>query len=381
MSSLEIRIADNPTDYKVFFNFPWKLYKNEPNWVPPLLSMRRDLVDKSRNPAWDYMEGDYFVAYRDGEPVGTIAAFVNHRYNEFHNQNVGWFGAFDVINDAEVARSLLDTAIEWVRNKGCDRIQGPQTFTTHEEVGLLVDGFEPPVLLMPYHAPYYQAFIEAAGFTKQMDNHSFYFDWDLLRSTNLNERLDKIAKYVAKRGKIELRPIDRKNLKYDFGLFKEIYNKAWSENWGFVPLTEKELDMLIEGLGMIFDPDLACFTFVDNEPIGFLIVIPDFNQALKYAAPKPGEPEPITLLKLLWHWKVRPKITRARVPLMGVVSEYRNKGADLLMYNYVLNALQTKNFQSIDCGWILETNSDMVGVMEGMNFQIYKTHRIYQKSF
>lgn len=381
MSSLKIRLADNPKVYKAFFNFPWKVYKDDPNWVPPLISMRKDVIDKKRNPAWEYMEGDYFVAYRDDEPVGTIAAFVNHRHNEFHGENTGWFGAFEVFEDAEAAQLLLTTAIDWVRNKGCDRILGPQTFTTHEDVGLLVNGFEPPVLLMPYQAPYYQGFIESAGFEKQMDNYSFYFDWDMLRATGLYERLDRIAQYAAKRRGIEIRSIDSKNLKRDFALFKEIYNKAWSENWGFVPLTEKELDMLIEGLGMIFDPELACFAMVDGEPIGFLITIPDFNQAIKYASPKPGEPEPLTLIKLLWHWKLRPKINRARVPLMGVIGEYRNKGADLLMYKHVLDALQRKPFKSIDCGWILETNADMVGVMEGMGFEIYKTHRIYQKLF
>ena len=164
-----VRKVENAGDFRAFFEFPWHLYKNDPHWVPPLLSMRRDLLDKEKNPAWaEYMEGDYFAAWRGDQIVGTIVAYINHRHNKFHEEHIGWFGAFEVYDDQEAATALLETAAEWVKSRGYDAVRGPQTFTTHEECGLLVDGFTRPTLLMPYNYPYYQQLVENAGFHKNM---------------------------------------------------------------------------------------------------------------------------------------------------------------------------------------------------------------------
>ncbi len=378
--TVTVRKVETSTEFKAFFQFPWKAYRQDPNWVPPLLSMRRELLDKHHNPAWEYMEGDYFAAWRGEEIVGTIAAFINHRHNEFHGERVGWFGAFEVYDDAEAAAALLKTAADWVRAKGYSTIRGPQTFTTHEDVGLLVEGFTPPVLLMPYHPPYYQGFIEAAGLQKTFDTHSFYFDWRMMEESKLEARFERITSRIATRGNLTIRPINRKNLRADFVLFKDLYNRAWSENWGFVPMTDKELDALINGLSLIFNPDLACFAEVNGEAVGFVIVVPDFNQVLHRAYPRPGEPEIFTLVKALWHWKIRPRITRVRTPLMGVLAEHRAKGFDLAMHYHVMKVLRAKGYHSVDCGWILESNHDMEGVMRGYGMQQYKTHRLYEKA-
>ncbi|MBC8170249.1 MAG: GNAT family N-acetyltransferase [Anaerolineae bacterium] len=376
--SVTVRPVETSADYQAFFDFPWQVYKDDPNWTPQLLSMRRDILDKKRAPAWEYMEGDYLGAWRGDQLVGTIAAFINHRHNEFHQEHIGWFGAFEVNNDPEAAQALLKAAIEWVRSRGYDAIFGPQTFTTHEDVGLLVDGFEPPVLLMPYHKPYYQALIEQAGFAKAKDMFSFYYDWKMADDHNLIEKMDKMTARILQRGNVTLRPINRKNLRHDFELFKEIYNEAWTSNWGFVPMTDKELDTLIEGLSMIFDPDLACFAEVNGKPVGFTIVVPDFNQVLHRAYPHPGEPEILTLLKAAWHWKIRPVIHRVRVPLMGVIAEHRKKGFDLAMYYHLLKILKSKGYESVDCGWIIESNHDMIGIMKGFGMIPYRTHRLYE---
>ncbi|HEX2619210.1 MAG TPA: hypothetical protein VHL11_03655 [Phototrophicaceae bacterium] len=381
-SSVVVRKVETPGDFKAFFDFPWKIYKNDPNWTPPLLSMRRDTVDQKRGPAWEYMEGDYFNAWRGDEIVGTIAAFINHRHNDFHKEHIGWFGAFEVMDDPEAATALLTTAADWVRSKGYDAIRGPQTFTTHEEVGLLIKGFEPPVLLMPYHAEYYQGFIEQqAGFNKAIDMISFYYDWDMAAENQTEERMERLTSRIMQRGNVKLRPINRKNLRADFKLFKELYNRVWVANWGFVPMTERELNALIEGLSMIFDPDLACFAEVNGEPIGFTIVVPDFNQVLHRAYAHPGEPEPITLLKAAWHWKIRPVITGSHVPLMGIAEEHRKKGFDLAMYYHLMKIMKQKGLKWVDCGWILESNHDMVGIMNGLSMKPYRTYRLYEKRF
>lgn len=376
-----IRKAESRDDLRTLFEFPWQVYRDDPNWIPPLNSMRREILSKEKHPAWDYMEGDYFLAWRGDQCVGTIAAFINHRHDEFHQERAGWFGLFEVYDDAEAAQALLAQAEAYVKAKGVTVIRGPQTFTIHEDVGLLIDGYAPPILLMPYHKPYYRPLIEDAGYTKADDMHSYAANWDTLNQSNMAERFEKTVAWLKKRGGITVRPINRKNLRHDFELFKDIYNKAWTENWGFVPMTDRELDGLIEGLSMIFSPELACFAEINGEAIGFFIAVPDFNQVLHKAFPRPSEPEPFTLVKALWHWKLRPVINQVRVPLMGVVKEHRTKGVDLIMYHQVINELRKAgHYINLDCGWISEKNHDMAGTLKGFGMSIHRTYRIYEKS-
>lgn len=379
MQPVTVRKVDSPSDFKAFFEFPWTVYKDDPNWVPPLLSMRSELLSKEKNPAWDYMEGDYFVAWRGSRPVGTVAAFINHRHNEHWDTRVGWFGAFECIDEQTVADALLSTATEWVKAKGYPVIMGPQTFTTHEEVGLLIEGFEQPLLLMPYNPPYYQRLIESAGFDKSMDMYSFYYDWDQVARDNFEERLTKIVQWRMKKGGITVRASDPKDRRGDFAIIKQLYNDAWDANWGFVPLTPRELDAMIESLGMVFNPDWTFFGYIDGKPVGLVMSVGDFNQVLRHAKPRPGVPEPFTLLRALWHWKVRPKITRIRVPLMGVVPEHRNKGVDLVMIYHLVHALKNTGITQADAGWILESNHDMAGVLRGFGMDTYRTYRVFEK--
>ncbi len=375
-----VRKVETRADFKAFFEFPWTLYRGDPNWVPPLLSMRRDLLDQQRNPSWEYMTGDYFAAWRGEQIVGTVAAYINRRHNEFHNEQTGWFGAFEVYDDQEAASALLDTAAEWVRARGCDTLRGPQTFTTHEDVGILVDGFMRPVLLMPYNYPYYQRLVEGAGLVKAMDVYSFHLSRQGSQEHATGERLKRLTQTVMKRNKITVRPVERRRLKAEFDLFKELYNAAWVANWGFVPMTPKELDALVASLGQFFNPAFAFFAEVDGVPAGFILGIPDFNQVLARARPRPGVPEVWSLLRALWFWKVRPVIEWARIPLMGVKPEFRNKGVDAVLYYHVLEALLNSGYiNHSDSGWILEVNENMVSIALSFGSTIYKTHRFYEK--
>lgn len=379
-TSVTVRKVETPSDFRAFFEFPWTLYKDDSNWVPPLLSMRRDILDKKKNPSWEYMEGDYFAAWRGEKIVGTIAAFINHRHNEFHEEHVGWFGAFDVYDDQEAATALLTTAAEWVKAKGYDAILGPQTFTTHEDCGILIDGFTRPVLLMPYNPPYYQKLVEGAGFTKAMDIFSFHLSREEEVEHGTSDRLERLTKGVMKRNKITIRKIDKSRLKEEFVLFKEIYNAAWDKNWGFVPMTPKELDGMVNSLGQFFNPDFAFFADVEGQPAGFIMAVPDFNQVLQKAYGRPGVPEIFTLIKALWYWKIRPVISWARIPLMGVKEIYRNKGVDAALYYYAITALiNSPQIQHSDSGWILEANGNMVSIAKSFGSTIYKTHRFYEK--
>jgi GNAT superfamily N-acetyltransferase len=379
MSNVVIRKVENAQDYRLFFEFPWHHYKNDPHWIPPLLSQRRDLLDKKKNPAWEYMEGDYFIALKNGEIVGTIVGFINHHHNDHNKEHIGWFGMYETINDPDVSNALLKTACDYVQSRGYDAIRGPQNFTSHEETGLLVENFSPPQVLMPYNPPYYQTLLEQADFVGVMDVYSVYQDRDIIRRNNTLERFGKIAQRAIEKSGITIRPLDIKRKKQEFEIFKEIYNSAWNDNWGFHPFTPRELDALVASLGQFVDPKLAFFAEANGKPAGFALAIPNLNESLQFAYPRPGIPEIWSLLKVFYHWQIAKKIKSTRLPLMGVIPEHRNKGADLALMHALLAAMLPMQYDYMDAGWILKINPLMsiIGKVEG---KPYKTHRFYEKS-
>lgn len=378
MATISVQPVTTKADFKAFFEFPWVLYQDDPNWVPPLLSIRRELLDKEKNPAWDYLEGDYFLARRGDEVVGTIAAFVNHRHNEFADEHVAWFGIFETINDTAVASALLNTAVDWAQSRGYHALRGPQNFTTHEECGLLVDNFSPPMILMPYNPPYYADLIESAGFTKTIDVYSMYYDRALSEKNNFDGRFRRLVDRAMQRSDITIRKIDVRRKKEEFSAFKDIYNRAWANNWGFVPMTERELDTLVESLGQFFEPDLAFFAEVKGELAGFILSVPDLNEVLHRAYPRPGMPELWTLLKAGWYWKIRRIIRGVRIPLMGVLPEYRDRGVEMALMYRTFEAIIDTDYEYADAGWILESN-ELVKIGKKFGSHAYKTHRFYEK--
>lgn len=382
--SLVVRKVDNKADSKVFFEFPWLLYKNDPNWVPELPSLRRSTLNKKKHAAWEYMEGDYFVAFRDGQPVGTIAAFVNHRHNEVHGENIGFFGFFECLNDQQAAKALFDTAEAYLRDKNVEAIRGPASFTSNEVYGLLIENFDlPPAILMPYNPRYYPGLIESCGYQKVMDLYAW-----IARKSEFSERHEHVIpdrllrvtrQNMARRG-ITLRTFDTKNKKRDFQLLRQLYNEAWEKNWGFVPMTERELDNLVRDLGQLLDPDYAVLAFVRDEPAGFLLAVPDFNQILKVVNPHPGVPEIWWLLKTLWHWKVRPKATMLRIALMGVKEEFRALGVEAAMFLETgEKILSSSPYTSVDGSWVLETNQPTNQLLMKIGMDNYRRYRLYQK--
>ncbi len=376
---MEIRTLANRREFEEFFSFPWRHYADDVNWAPPLLSMRRQLLDKTKHPAWKYMEGEYFAAWRTGQMVGAIAAFVNHAHNRYHDENIGFFGLFESIDDTAVGGGLLSAAADWVRSRGADAIRGPANFTTNEECGLLVDNFSQPVIMMPYNPPFYAALIENAGFEKVMDVHCIYQDRETIEATNSLARLERLVKRAAERSGIIVRNMNARDKKAEFERFREIYNAAWEKNWGFIPMNDEELEALVRELGMLVEADLAFFAEIAGEPVGFALTIPNFNEALRRAYPRPGVPEILTMAQVAWHWKIRRSIRGVRMPLMGVKQEHRNKGVELAMLLEIMKALLPSRYDYLDSGWILETNP-LIKISVSLGGEIYKTHRFYQKS-
>jgi hypothetical protein len=379
-----VKVTDKKT-YDDFFNYPWKIYKGDPHWVPPLLSQRRDILDKKKNPTWEYMEGDYFVAYRGDEPVGTIAAFVNHHHNEFWKENIGFFGFFETIDDQAVATALLKAAADHIRSLGSyDGMRGPANFTVDAECGLLIDGFTRPVFLYPYNYPYYQGLVENSGLglAKVMDVWAWYSNPDRIQEGgHLPEKLVRVGEKTKERYGISLRKPDPKNLRKEVALVQHLYNVAWERNWGFYPPTQKEADKLFKDLELFIDVDLVRFASIKGvaDEVGFLLALPDFNEALHWAYPQPGVPEIITLLKVLYFWKIKRGIKGQRVMLMGVKPEYRMKGVEAVMnLSFFQEVIEKKKFYDTDSGWVLETNQPMNQLAITYKADKYKTWRFYQ---
>lgn len=383
MSDVTVRPVASAADKKAYFEFPWKLYKDSPYWVPPLKSIRSKELNKEKSAVWEYMEGEFYLAEKNGEIAGIITAFVNHRHNQTWNENIGWFGDFHFIDDVEVCRALLETAEIWVKAHGYDGIRGPATFTLHAECGVLIGAHDQvPMILTPYNYEYYSRHIEAIGYPKAKDLLNWFATVDTVHD-NETEAFQKMSRIVEKnnvRRKITVKTGDPKNKDKDFLLIQELYNTAWKENWGFVPLTERELHEMVADLKDFYEPAITFYAYVDGQPAGYLLGVPDLNQALRKAYPKPNVPEIVTLLRMLWYWKIRSVITSVRVPLMGVKEEYRSLGIDGSLLLASIQKARTLNYKTYTGGWVLEDNTAMNQVTSSLGSHVDRRHRIYQKN-
>jgi GNAT superfamily N-acetyltransferase len=384
-AALSVRKVETKADFDTFLKFPWTLYKDNPYWVPPLVSMQRHKLDKTKSAGWKHMQGDYFIAWRGHQPVGTIAAFVNHMHNDYWHENLGFFGCFELYDDQEVANALLNTAVDYARACGCTALRGPATFSVNEECGLLIEGFDDlPVVACPYNPAYYQPLVEnAGGFGKVMDLYNYYLTLQGTDASGTSAKLLRvIAKNNARRG-ITVRPPRRGQLRQDITTLKEIFNSAWDKNWGFVPFTEEELDELVSDLGSYLDRDLTLLAEVEGKPVAFLLTVPDLNQLLRRVYPRPGKPDLISMAQVFWHWKIRPKVTRARIPFMGVEEGYRGIGVEAAMfaelYDRAIKLAPQRGWVYGDGGWVLETNEAMIRLCETFQGYVYKRFRLYER--
>jgi GNAT superfamily N-acetyltransferase len=380
MNSLIIKPVNTLEERKAFLKFPWKVYQNDPYWVPPLFSERLHITDPQKNASFEHIEAQLWTAFRGEELVGTIAAFTNHRHNEYQKENVGFFGFFEVLEDFEAAEALLKTAENWVRDRGHNALRGPAQWSTNDECGLLVDGFNDlPRILMTYNPAYYVDYVERAGFQYARDLWAYQLGVeDFMKFTG--ERLNDLTTRILDRKQITIRNLDMKIYDQEVAKVKLLYNSAWAKNWGFVPMTDAEFGQLADELKAAIDPDLVFIAEKDGKTVGFSITLPDVNQALHAAYPKPSTPEWWTMLKLIWHWKVARKITWVRVLVLGVIPEYRKLGIDALMYYKSAQAAAKKGMSAGEMSWILDNNDKMNRPIIAMGGEIYKTYRFYEKA-
>jgi GNAT superfamily N-acetyltransferase len=374
--SVEVRPVASRRDLMRFIKLPWRLYRNEPRWVPPLISERKRFLDPARNPFFEHAEARYFLAWRDGEVVGRISAHIDRRLNEFQGNEWGLFGFYEAEPDPEVTSALLGAAERWLAERGRDRMVGPMDFTTNDECGLLVEGHDRrPMILQPWHPPHYQELLEGYGLPKAMD----LFMWELALDKvedkgGFHPLIHEMAKKVKSEHGVKIRRMRKRDLEAEVGRFLEVYNAAWERNWGFVPLTEAEVRNYAKDLKPILDERWAMIAERDGEVLGAALSLPDVNICLAHMN---GRLLPLGWAKFLYY---RRKIDRLRVLALGVKPQYQHLGIAAALY---IQHLETADRNAIwwgEMGWILETNEAMNRAMEGMGGKIVKRYRLYEKA-
>jgi len=373
-------IALDTPRIKVFTDLPWHLYRHDRCWTPPL---RGDLLGNRLlglvgllsqvHPYHRHAEVVHFLAWRDGKPVGRISAAINKRFNDHYDAHIGFFGFFEVIRDYEVARALLDRARLWVKDRGMTVLRGPGEYSnaTHERQGILVDGFEyPPTVELTHNPPYYGEFLERYGFAKAKDYHAYILNVQ----TSTPCRLTRLAKQVKLRRDIEIRPLNLKNLLSEVRLIVKIYNEAWAQNWGFLPITDEEAVALASSLRLVADPGMIRFAFVQGEPAAVLGALPDPYYALRPRWRWYGDSDLVRVARLLW---MRRRIPFIRLMFFGICPGFRKLGIDALLFSEVKEYAMRRGYQKCEASLLLEDNHLILSPSEFMGAQRYKTWRIY----
>jgi hypothetical protein len=376
--SIEIIPVTTDQERKAFTNLPWKIYKDDPLWVAPLLGDEKKQFTPGKHPFWDHAECQLFLALKDGEPVGRISAQVDQNHIEFHEEKTGFFGFFECIENQEVATQLLDTATAWVKERAMDQIQGPFSFNTNGISGLLIEPFDTsPRMLMPYNPPYYADFIEAAGYGKVKDLLALDVQCGeplIAHTEKLVNTMERIGKRAEAKG-YTIREVNMKDFKGELEKLFEIYNEAWEKNWGFVPMTRDEFFNEAEMLKQVVVPELAVIVEHGDEPVGFGLALPDFYQAIK---PIKGKLFPFGFIKVLSGLK---KIDTLRLITLGFKRTVRKRGVDALMYSRLMqNSFKLPRFKVVECSWILEDNDLMISIVERIGGKVVKKYRVYEKS-
>ncbi len=382
MTEIAIRPVTSKADKKAFVELPYRLYANDPNWVPPLKQDVYSLITPGKNPWFGHGEAQLFLAERGGRVIGRISAHIDHLAlaqpaEQGMGPGVGNWGLFEA-EDAGVAAALLATAETWLREKGMVRSLGPLSLSIWDEPGLLVQGFDhPPTVLMGHDNPAYQSWIEAAGYAGIKDLYTYAIPID----KEFPPLVQRIVQSGERNDRIVIRRVDKRNFKAEAALILAILNDAWSDNWGFVPFTDAEVAYAGKTLKPVVYEDLIRVAEVDGEPVAFMMTLPDLNEKI---AGFGGALFPFNWAKLLW-WLRAPKVTTMRVPLMGVVKKLQStRMASQLAFMLVsyIREDATAKFGATrgEFGWVLEDNGPMRSVGEAINGEINKIYRIYEKT-
>jgi len=374
-----VRAVSGRHDLATFVNLPWQLYRNDPLWVPPLKASVRQILDRATHPFYDGGAGaeiELFVAWEGRRPIGRIAAILNHRFNEFHETNEVHFGFFECVNDAHVAGALLRAVESWAAGRGAVLVSGPFSPSTNYECGLLIDGFDrSPVVMMTYNPPFYPALIEGAGYAKAKDLLAFISP---IGDRSL-DRLKKLAERTRRRNPgLVTRGADMKHFDGEVRAVQEIYNAAWEKNWGFVPMNDGEIRSLAHELKPLVEPELLRFAFMDGEPAGFILALPDWNPVLKDLDGSPWR-HPLKTIRHMTLTKAS-DMEGLRVITLGVKARHRKRGLEGILFAEGIEIAMRLGYAWSEYSWILEDNELTKRTVRLMDGELYKTYRIYSKT-
>jgi GNAT superfamily N-acetyltransferase len=370
-NNIEIKPVNTKSDLMKFIKLPWKIYEDDPNWVPHLIMERKKFFDKNKNPFFKNNPTQFYLAYRNGELVGRIGAILNKQHNEFHKDKTGFFGFLECVDDIEISKALLDTAKIWLKERGCDLIMGPMNPSTNDECGFLVKGFDkPPYFMMTHTKKYYIDHMEKQGFEKAKDLLAYEISYDNLSH---NPKLERVAKIIQKKYPVTIRKVNMKRFNEELELVREVYNDAWSRNWGFVPMTREEFNFVANDFKQIIDPNVVFIGEFKGEPIGFMLALPDYNQV--FIKIRNGRLFPTGIFKFLYY---KSKINRLRVITLGIKQKYQPLGLGALFYQAIIENAKPNGYYGAEMSWVLEDNELMVKAAELLGGYVHKVYRIYQ---
>ena len=375
MSDIEISEVTTRRERNAFIKFPWQIYANDPAWVPPLIIERKAFLNRKGHPFYQHGDAALFLAWKNGEIVGRIMASDDPNYNSLHQSNVGCFGLFESIDDRDVATALFEAAANWLRKKGRTEIMGPIDYSTNYVCGLLIDGFQfPPTILTAHNPSYYRHLIEGYGFTKAKD----WYAWWFADPAKAVAHLRRLATRFNRRCAATIRPANLRNLRDESRRLREIYNRAWERNWGFVPFTEAEIEFMTNELKPLLVPGFAWIAEMGSQPAGFILALPDINVVLRNLDGRLTRfGLPIGLIKLL---SCKKRIYKGRLIALGVVEEYRRYGIAEMLVLRVIEETMIKRGITGEMSMTLEDNFMINRFLEAIGAQRYKTYRIYSKS-
>ncbi len=380
-NDLVITPVSGKSDLKAFIDLPWRLYADDPNWVPPLKGEVRELLTPGKNPFFGHAEAQYFLARRGGKVVGRISAHIDHLaltqpVEQGMGPGTGNFGLFEA-DHPETGKALIATAEDWLRAKGMTRVLGPISLSIWEEPGLLIAGHDhPPTVMMGHNSPAYQAMIEGAGYVPAKQLKTYELD-----ITNpFPPLLQRIIASGEKNPRIRIRKVDKSKFDQEAAIILSILNDAWGNNWGFVPITDSEIEHTGKKLKPIVFEDLIMIAELDGEPVAFMMTLPDLNEATK---PLNGSLFPFGWIKLL-RWLRKPQVRTMRVPLMGVVqrlqsSRMASQLAFMMIETIRLAAVADYGSTRGELGWVLDDNQGMNAIAEAIQGTVNKVYQIYEK--
>ncbi len=375
LPSVKIVPVVSRRDFRRFVDLPWQIYDRSryPQWVPPLRSMVREALDTKRNPFYRHADIQLFLAERDGRVVGRIAAIENRAHNRFHEDSIGFFGFLELADDHEAADALIDAASLWLGERGLTALQGPMSPSTNHECGLLVSGFEHhPMIMTPWNPPYYEGLLEQAGLAPVKDLLGYLLP--LGNGFALPDRIERMAEHAKAKLGLTFRSADMSRYNSEVALCWEIYNEAWEDNWGFVPVTWEEFEFASRGLKQILRPDFAFIAEVDGVPAGFMLIAADLNRILKHVPS--GRLSPLAMARIFFGIG---KVKRGRILALGVRAKYRRRGILPLFLHEATRRGQAIDAIEAEASWILDDNEPMRAVMKAMGSDVYRRWRLYEK--